>query len=507
MSLNSKRFAATLVLASGLCFSVGCLGEDADGGDRWSLDDEHTSEVEPSTQPGGIDVDTTEVIENDQVLPEVIEPAEPIDLVPLRPRELDEGCDREGLADGIAPSNANKGGEACLQEVYGESGCLSTQLRFYRDGLGRLVREDSAIHELDFQLSACGPYADIPSPYRKEWSYEGDSAQVLEETQSESPEADAPTNRVAYDWSDGALTSKVSEFLDAEGNWYVGVWERWEHGPRGATSWRRGWGEDVGSAEFYARDERGRVLELERQNGEQERYLARRQTWGDGELPLVQEDFNLEGEVTYRLTRSAYEEERAPGEVWEIAMEETWTTGATYYNEVARWIDPDSSLEVTVTSSWGESHRQDERIHFFSKTRQTFDGKESVLERYDEESGWTRYERERYDERGDAIELERWGSAGMLREHLVWERDAAGRVTGEFQDFDQDGAYDLCNHWTYSHEGLLLQETVNVSCDETLEGVQQHTYDTLGRLVQTIADWNGDGVIDQRYEQRFACDL
>ena len=213
------------------------------------------------------------------------------------------------------------------------------------------------------------------------------------------------------------------------------------------------------------------------------------------------------GEVTYRLTRSAYEEERAPGEVWEIAMEETWTTGATYYNEVARWIDPDSSLEVTVTSSWGESHRQDERIHFFSKTRQTFDGKESVLERYDEESGWTRYERERYDERGDAIELERWGSAGMLREHLVWERDAAGRVTGEFQDFDQDGAYDLCNHWTYSHEGLLLQETVNVSCDETLEGVQQHTYDTLGRLVQTIADWNGDGVIDQRYEQRFACDL
>ena len=80
MSLNSKRFAATLVLASGLCFSVGCLGEDADGGDRWSLDDEHTSEVEPSTQPGGIDVDTTEVIENDQMLPEVIEPADIYDI-------------------------------------------------------------------------------------------------------------------------------------------------------------------------------------------------------------------------------------------------------------------------------------------------------------------------------------------------------------------------------------------------------------------------------------------
>lgn len=503
MFTKNERCASVLLVASGMCFVIGCGGGDRpDGvGETWSLEQGGKDEV--TTQ-----VPTTPDLEmrrgGDQTPPEQIEEIEPIELYPLTPRETDETCDRQGLADDIAVSN--KEGMTCLQEVYGEGGCLSTQLRFYHDDLNRMVREDSYIHSFDFQLAACGPYTDIPSPYRKEWSYDGESNRVLEEARADAPEAKETTGRVDYDWENGQMTGRYNEFLDQDGEWQVQDWEAWEYGERGyIATWRRGWGEGPGSAEHYTRDARGRVLELERSNGDDSSWLSRRQVWGDaGDVPLQEEDFDREGNTTRRVVRTTDQEERADGQVWEVAMEETWTPGATYFDETARRIEGET--EVSVMTFWVE--RPDGRTQVFSKTRRTFDGQESLFERYDlEKEQWSRYERERYNDHGEVLETQRWSTAGQVREHIFFEYDAQGRKVAEFQDYDQDGNHDLCSAWVYDSAGQLRQESVDVSCDGELESVQQHTYDALGRLVRTVADWNGDGQIDQRYEQRFGCEF
>ena len=503
MFSKNNRCAWFMWIAASTCLAAGCGdGDRLDGvGESWSLEQGGKEEVAQAPEPAAPVMETRH---GDQVEPAPVEVIEPVELLPLTPKQTGDACDRGAVAHDIAVSN--KQGLVCLQEVYGDSGCLSTQLRFYHDALGRVVREDSAIHDFEFQLAACGPYTDIPSPYRKEWRYDGESGRVLEETRANAPDAEEDTGRVAYDWDGEHLTGRYNEFLGEDGAWEVQDWEAWEFGEGGMlTSWYRGWGEGAGYGEHYKRDAQGRILEQEQSNGTGQRWLSRRQVWGeDAEIPIEEEDYGVDGEKNRHLKRTIEQQEREDGKLWEVAIEEVWTSAATYFNETARHID--GEVEVSVMTNWME--RPDGRTQIFSKTRHTFDGEESLFERYDlEKEQWVRYERERYDERGDVLETQRWSAAGQVREHIFFEYDARGRKVAEFQDYDQDGNHDLCSAWVYDARGNLAQESVDVSCDGQVENVQQHTYDALDRLVTTVADWDGDGQIDQRYEQRFGCEF